>query len=73
MNRYNARVIDANIPAARAVAQRQYGRKPVSVKQGREFDDVTEWLEEQDDAEIELICAELNNRRCASGRRNLNS
>ena len=73
MNRFNARVIEANIPAARATTQRQYGRKPVTVKQGRELDDITEWLEDQDAAEIELICSEMSNRRRASGRRNLNS
>lgn len=32
MNRFNARVIEANIPAARATTQHQYGRKPMTAK-----------------------------------------
>lgn len=73
MNRFNARVIEANIPSATPVTQRQFGRGKLTTQQARESQDITEWLQEQDDAELELIVAEVSNRRRAAGRRNLNS
>lgn len=73
MHRYNARVVEAKIPSAEPVSQRQFGRGKLSAQQTREAQDITEWLQEQDDAELELIVAEVSNRRRAAGRRNLNS
>lgn len=73
MNRYNARVVEAKIPAAQAITQRQFGRGKLTRKQARECEDITEWLQEQDDAEVDLLLAEISNRRQASGRRSLYS
>lgn len=73
MNRFNARVIESKIPSAAPVAQRQFGRGKLTAKQVREREDITEWLQEQDDAEMDLICAEMSNRLHAAGRRCLNA
>ena len=72
MNRPNAHVVEANIPAAEAPTPKQFGSGNYTPKQRREMDDVTAWLEEQDDAEREFLVMEMANKNSRTYRRSLN-
>lgn len=72
MNRPNARVVEASIPAAESVTRQQFGRAHRSLSQRRERDDITQWLEEQDEAELELLIAEVANKNNRAYRRSMN-
>jgi hypothetical protein len=55
MNSFNRTVIESNIP----VAQDEYNfGNGLTTKQRREQEDITAWLELQEDAEIELLMSE---------------
>lgn len=71
MHRSNARVIESNIPAAAAPTPKQFGAGNYTTKQRREFDDVTAWLEDQDDAEREFLIAEVAAKNLRAGRRSM--
>lgn len=71
MNRPNAHVVEASIPAAEAPTPKQFGRGNYTPKQRREMDDITAWLEEQDDAEVEFLVMEMANKNNRAGRRSL--
>lgn len=69
MNRPNAHVVEANIPSADAPTPEQFGRGNYTPKQRREMDDITAWLEEQDDAEVEFLVMEMAVKNLRAGRR----
>ena len=69
MNRPNAHVVEANIPSADAPTPEQFGRGNYTPKQRREMDDITAWLEEQDEAEVEFLVMEMANKNNRAGRR----
>lgn len=69
MNRPNAHVVEANIPAADAPTPEQFGRCNYTPKQRREMDDITAWLEEQDEAEVEFLVMEMAAKNLRAGRR----
>lgn len=71
MHRSNARVIESNIPAADMPTPKQFGTGNYTAKQRREFDDVTAWLEDQDDAEREFLIAEAAAKNLRAGRRSM--
>lgn len=71
MNRPNARVVEANIPSAEAPTPQQFGRGNHTPAQRREAEDITAWLKEQDDAEIEFLVMEMAMKNNRSGRRSL--
>lgn len=71
MNRSNAHVVEANIPAAEAPRPDQFGRGNYTPAQRREMDDITQWLEEQDDAEREFLVAEVANKNHRAYRRSM--
>lgn len=71
MNRPNAHVVEANIPSADAPTPEQFGRGNYTPKQRREMDDITAWLEEQDEAEVEFLVMEMANKNSRLGRRSL--
>ena len=63
MNRPNHAVVESNIPSAEPRTFNQFGR--ATAKQRREMEDLTAWMEEQDDAEVSLLVSETaakNNR-----------
>lgn len=68
MNRPNAHVVEANIPSADAPTPEQFGRGNYTPKQRREMDDITAWLEEQDDAEVEFLVMEMAAKNLRAGR-----
>ena len=72
MNRPNAHVVEANIPAAEAPTPKQFGTGSYTPKQRREMDNITAWLEEQDDAECEFLIAEMAAKNLRAGRRAMN-
>lgn len=69
MNRPNAHVVEANIPSADAPTPEQFGRGNYTPKQRREMDDITAWLEEQDEAEVEFLVMEMAAKNLRAGRR----
>lgn len=69
MNRPNAHVVEANIPSADAPTPEQFGHGNYTLKQRREMDDITAWLEEQDEAEVEFLVMEMANKNSRAGRR----
>lgn len=71
MNRPNARVVEANIPAAEPRTARQAGCGELTPRQRREMEDITAWLKEQDDAEVEFLVAEMANKNNRLGRRGM--
>ena len=72
MNRPNAHVVEANIPAAEAPTPKQFGTGNYTPKQRREMDDITAWLEEQDDAEREFLVMEMAMKSNRANRRAMN-
>ena len=72
MNRPNAHVVEANIPAAEAPTPKQFGAGNYTPKQRREMDDITAWLEEQDDAEREFLVMEMAMKSNRANRRAMN-
>lgn len=71
MNRPNAHVVEANIPAAEAPRSDQFGRGNYTPAQRREMDDITQWLEEQDDAEREFLVMEMTAKSNRAYRRSM--
>lgn len=69
MNRPNAHVVEANIPSTDAPTPEQFGRGNYTPKQRREMDDITAWLEEQDEAEVEFLVMEMAAKNLRAGRR----
>ena len=59
MNRPNAHVVEANIPSAAAPTPEQFGSGIYTAKQRREMEDLTAWMAEQDEAEVEFLIAEM--------------
>lgn len=59
MYRPNHAVIESNIPAATDAISFKEG---CDTKQKRELEDVTAWMEMQEDWEQEMICAEYANK-----------
>ncbi|MCL2874746.1 MAG: hypothetical protein FWF12_00330 [Betaproteobacteria bacterium] len=70
MNRPNARVCEAKIPAA--IEPYRFNQVKSNVKQYREQEDITAWLKDQDDAEIDFLTCELSNKGNREYRRSLN-
>lgn len=60
MNRPNATVVESNIPAA--VESRDF-KGGLTVKQQREQEDITAWLEMQEEAELDLLREGLSHTR----------
>lgn len=63
-------VVESNIPSAAPVRQDQFGNG-MSRKQIREQEDITAWMQMQEDAELDLIAQELNAKNSRNGRRYL--
>ena len=69
MNRANRFVIESNIPsAARDYTPHNGG---LSAKQKRELDDITAWMEMQEECELEMLVAEMAGHNHRAGRRSL--
>lgn len=71
MNRINARVVESNIPSAEPRTQRQAGRGEFTPQQMREAEDITAWLKDQDDAEVEFLMSEMANKSNRAYRRSM--
>jgi len=54
-------VIESNIPAAEARRPEQFGRG-YSLKQRREDEDITAWMQMQEDAELDLLRESYSHR-----------
>lgn len=55
MNTANRSVVESSIPSALEPIDMKKG---VTVKQKRELDDITAWLEDQEDAEMQFLTSE---------------
>lgn len=51
-------VVESNIPAAIAPSREQLG-SGLSVRQRREMEDITTWMELQEEAEVDLLMQEI--------------
>lgn len=71
MNRPNAHVVEANIPSAEAPTPQQFGRGNYTPAQRREMDDITQWLEDQDEAEVEFLVMEMAAKNSRAYRRSM--
>lgn len=68
MNRANRFVVESNIPAADEKIDLKNG---LSTRQRRELEDITAWMEFQEEAEIDLLIEEIAGRNARAGRRSL--
>lgn len=66
----NARVVESAIPAAEGKVSFTNG---ATLKQRRELDDITAWLEEQEEAELEFLVEELAGKQHRAMRRSLHA
>lgn len=71
MNRPNVHVVEANISVVEVFCSDQFGRGNYTPAQRREMDDITQWLEEQDEAEVEFLVAEMVNKSHRAYRRSM--
>lgn len=55
-------VIESNIPVAQAIRPEQFGRG-LTPKQRREQEDITAWMQMQEEAELDLIRESYEPRR----------
>lgn len=65
MKAANTMVIESNIPSADPATAKQFATG-LSVKQRREMESINDWLEMQDEAEVDALTADMsgrNNRR----------
>lgn len=65
MHRPNHAVIESNIPSAVGSIDFKSG---CTTKQKRELEDMTLWMEQQEDWEIESLCQEYANKQHRAGR-----
>jgi len=68
MNRPSRFVIESSIPSAQQKIDFTNG---TTVKQRRELEDITAWMEMQEECEMELLVSELTWRNKRNGRRSL--
>lgn len=71
MNRPNAHVVEANIPSAEAPTRKQFGTGNYTPQQRREMDDLTAWMEDQDEAEVEFLVMEMAAKNSRAYRRSM--
>lgn len=71
MNALRDTAAEAKLTAAAPTNPETKGRglKPLTHKDRRLLDDVTDWMAEQDDAEVEFLLAEVANKNRRAGRR----
>lgn len=68
MNRANRFVVESNIPSADPKIDLRNGP---TAKQRRELEDITAWMELQEECEMEMLIAEMAGRNHRAGRRSL--
>lgn len=61
-------VIESNIPSADSITSKQFGRDGTTTQQRREREDITAWMQLQEDAELDLLTQELTTRNSRNTR-----
>lgn len=69
MKRSSARVVESNIPAAEQITREQFGSGNYTPQQRREMDDLTAWMEDQEEEEIRMLTQEMANKNNREARR----